>query len=263
MFFLHHTGTRAAVTACAPAASSAPTELAVFAAASLLEPFKEIGEQFERQHPEAAVTFNFAASNQLVQQMASGAQADVFASANLAQMLAAEKSGRVTAGQARIFASNRLVAIYPRDNPAHLNSLFDLARPGVRLVITAKEAPVGQYTLDFLDKAAQNPAYGAAYRQAVLGNIVSLEANVKSVVGKVALGEADGGIVYSSDLAGTGGEKLGKLDIPDALNVVAVYPIAVVSDLPAPALAQAFVAAVLSPEGQAVLSKYHFLPPTP
>ena len=155
------------------------------------------------------------------------------------------------------------MAIYPRDNPAHLNSLSDLARPGVRLVIAAKEVPVGQYTLDFLDKAAQNPAYGPAYKQAVLANIVSLEANVKSVVGKVALGEADVGIVYSSDLAGTGGEKLGKLDIPDALNVVAIYPIAVVSDSPAPALAQAFVAAVLSPEGQAVLSKYQFLPPTP
>ena len=121
---------------------------------------------------------------------------------------------------------------------------------------------MGQYSLDFLDKAAADPAFGAGYKDAVLANVVSYEENVKSVLTKVSLGEADAGIVYSSDITGSAAEQVGKIDIPDALNVIAVYPIGAIKDAADPEMAQAFVAYVVSAEGRAVLEKYGFLPVT-
>ena len=146
---------------------------------------------------------------------------------------------------------------------AHGNSLpdYDSAETaGLKLVFAAKEGPVGQYSLDFLDKAAAEPAFGAAYKDDVLKNVVSYEDNVKAVLAKVALGEADGGIVYTSDISGGDGAKVGRLEIPDALNVIASYPIAAVKASENPELAQAFIDLVLSPEGQERLEKYNFIP---
>lgn len=258
---------------CTPVAAptSAPTEAAettaaeavtlnVFAAASLTEAFGEIGAQLTAENPGVEVVFNFAGSNQLATQIGEGAPADVFASANKTQMNVAIDSGRIVSGTQQTFALNRLVIVTPGDNPAGLTTLADLAQPGVKLVLAAKEVPVGQYALDFLDKAAADDTLGGAYRDAVLANVVSYEENVRGVLTKVALGEADAGIVYSSDVVASAQGGVRQIDIPDVLNTIAAYPIAVLSDSAHPQLAQAFVDAVLSAEGQRVLEQYGFLP---
>ena len=232
--------------------------LNVFAAASLTDAFGEIGGQFSAGHPGVEVVFNFAGSNQLATQIGQGAPADVFASANKTQMNAAIDSGRVVSGTQQVFARNRLVVVTPGDNPAALTTLEDLAQPGIKLVFAAKEVPVGQYALNFLDKAEAGGGLGTGYKDAVLANVVSYEENVRSVLTKVALGEADAGIVYTSDVAAAGSE-VQQIAIPDALNTIAVYPIAVLSDSPHAELAQAFVDAVLSNGGQQTLEKYGFM----
>ncbi len=169
------------------------------------------------------------------------------------------QSGQVNGGASQVFARNRLIVIYPEDNPAGLMTLQDLAKPGVKLVLAAKEVPVGQYALQFLDKAAADSAFGASFRAHVLKNVVSYEENVKAVLTKVTLGEADAGIVYASDITGTTGAKVGRIHIPDDLNVIAVYPIAPIKDAAHAAVAERFVTYVLSANGQAILIKYGFI----
>ncbi len=252
----------AACSAPQPAPSgSAPATLTVFAAASLAQAFAELGERFEVQHPGVEVVFNFAGSQQLAQQLAQGAPGDVFASADAAQMSITIERGRVRPGAPRDFARNRLVVVYPKDNPAGLVDLRDLARPGLRgrLVLAAAAVPAGAYTLHFLDKASADPRFGAQFKDAVLSNAGSYEENVRAALSKVVLGEAFAGIVYESDVAGEAANEVGHIEIPDALNVLATYPIAPIADSARPDLAQAFVDFVLSPEGQDVLAKHGFL----
>lgn len=233
------------------------TTLTVMAAASLTEPFKAAAEQFQKEHPGVQVVFNFAGSQQLAQQLASGAPADVFASANLRQMAAAVEAGRVTSGSERIFARNRLVVVTPRDNPAGILKLEDLAQAGIRLVLAAQEVPAGQYTLEFLEKASQEDALGENYRAAVLGNVVSYEENVRAVLTKVRLGEADAGIVYYSDSVSDAGH-VQRVEIPEALNPMAEYPIAAVSDSQNADLAEAFVDFIVEGGGRLPLAAYGF-----
>jgi molybdate transport system substrate-binding protein len=232
--------------------------LNVFAAASLRDAFEEIGEQFSAKHRSAEVVFNFAGSNQLATQIGEGAPADVFASANRAQMQTAIDSRRIDRRTAQAFARNKLVVVTPSDNPRGLAALEDLATPGVKIVFAAQEVPVGQYALDFLNKAEESGSLGEGYRQAVFANVVSFEENARSVLAKVALGEADAGIVYTSDAAAAG-EGVQQIGIPDELNTVAEYPIAVLNDSPSAGWAQEFVEYVLSPEGQQVLERYGFV----
>lgn len=205
------------------------------------------------------VAFNYAGSQQLAQQLSQGAPADVFASANNTQMNNATKAGRIISGTQNTFVRNRLVVVFPKDNPAGIQALKDLTKPGLKLVMAAKEVPVGQYALDFLDKAVKDPAFGSSFKDDVLKNVVSYEQDVKAVLSKVALGEADAGIVYTTDIAGSRANKVNRLDIPDALNTVASYPIAKVGDTQNTDQAQAFVDMVLGSKGQAVLAKYGFI----
>jgi molybdate transport system substrate-binding protein len=250
--------TTPALTGTRPAAAEVVT-LNVFAAASLTEPFEELGAQFATAHPGVTVAFSFGGSQQLAQQINEGAPADVFASANSRQLEVVIAAGGIVSGTQQTFARNRLVVVYPADNPAGLVGLGDLARPGLKLVFAAPEVPMGQYTLEFLEKAAVQPGFGAGYREAVLANVVSYEDNVRAVLTKVALGEADGGIVYTSDVSGSEAGEVGRLEIPDALNVIASYPIAPIAGSPHAELARAFIDLVLSAEGQAVLAKYGFV----
>lgn len=234
--------------------------LHVFAAASLTEAFDDIGKAFEASHPGVTIAYNFAGSQQLAQQITEGAPADVFASAGSQQMDALNKEGRVPAGSVQTFARNRLVVIYPAGDSFRLQQLQDLASPGLKLALAAREVPVGQYSLDFLDNAALRPDYGPGYRDAVLRNVVSYEENVKAVLAKVALGEADAGIVYVSDLSGEYEGRVGRLEIPDELNVIASYPIAPLDQGGNAETARAFIRFVLSPEGQEMLIRHNFLP---
>lgn len=241
-------------TPAAPEAEAEPVTLTVFAAASLTDAFNEIGAAFSAANPGVTVAFNFAGSNQLAAQIGEGAPADVFASANRKQMDAAVDTGRIAADAPRVFVTNRLVIVTPAGGD--VAELSGLAAPGTLVVLAAAEVPAGQYALEFLDKAATDPTLGAGFKAAALGNVVSYEQNVRAVLNKVALGEADAGIVYASDAAGAEGVTI--IDIPDALNVLAQYPIAPLSDGPNATLAAAFVTYVLGPEGQATLARYGF-----
>ena len=240
---------------------AAEPELTVFAAASLTGAFQEIGGMFEQAHPGTRVRFNFAGSQQLATQLEQGAIADVFASADQRWMdYAAEKD--LLAGEARLFAHNRLVVIVPSTNPARIGRLQDLAKRGVKLVVAAEAVPVGAYTRQSLAKLAQAPDFPADYDRRVLANVVSQEENVKAVVTKVQLGEADAGVVYASDAMGSVARHLRVFPIPDEQNVIADYPIAALKGATAPSAAKDFIGLVLAPEGQAVLQRFGLIPVT-
>ncbi len=249
--------------ACAaPASPSAPNPapepqtLTVFAAASLTDAFTEIGKNFEAAHPGVTVVFNFGGSQNLRTQLEQGAVADVFASANQKEMGGAVTAGLVVSGTAQVFLANQLVVILPKDNPGRVEMLEDLARPGLKLVLAAEDVPVGSYSRQVLDKLEAQ--HGAGFKSQVLANVASNEDNVKQVVTKVQLGEADAGIVYGSDAVAA--PELKTIVIPNEFNVTAQYPLAVLVHAPHPDLARAWVNEVLSPEGQAVLQKWGFTP---
>jgi len=243
----------------APTANNSTT-LYVFAAASLTEAFEGIARSFEASHPGVRVVLNFAGSQQLAQQIIQGSPADVFASANQKQIDAVIADGRIAPDTAQPFAQNQLVVIVPKDNPAQITRLQDLSNADLRLVLAAKEVPVGQYSIEFLDKASQDANFDPAYKAAVLKNVVSYEDNVKAVLSKVGLGEADAGIVYLSDISADNAARILQIEIPKALNVIATYPIAPVQDSANGELAAAFIALVLSAEGQSSLANFGFIP---
>jgi molybdate transport system substrate-binding protein len=200
------------------------------AASSLTEAFNELAQAFEAANPRVQIELNFASSQQLAQQLSNGARADIFASANRQQMDIAVENGRIDRRDVTAFTRNKLIMVYPLDDPGKISSLSDLAKPGVKVLLAAPDVPVGAYTLEFLEKAAQPGVYGADFKDRVLANTVSYEASPKAVVVKVGLGEADAGIVYATDLTPEKQASLGSIDIPDELNVVAEYFIAPVTD---------------------------------
>jgi molybdate transport system substrate-binding protein len=221
-----------------------PAEIKVFAAASLTAAFTELGEQFTAANGGTEVTFNFAGSQALATQIQQAAPADVFASADTTNM---DRVKDVT-GTPRNFASNLLQIVVEQGNPKDIKGLDDLADPDLKVVLAAPDVPAGRYAAEALAKAE------------VTVKPVSQEDNVKSVVTKVSLGEADAGIVYVTDVT-AGGDRVEGVDIPEELNVTATYPIATVTASKAQRAAQAFVDLVLSAEGRQVLSRYGFLPP--
>ncbi len=235
--------------------SAAPQELTILAASSLTGAFSDLATAFEAQNDGVTVLLNFASSAQLAAQLREGATADLFASANPAQMEAVVDAGLVTGGATDLFAANRLAIIVPAGNPARIAALEDLARPGVRLLVAAPGVPVRQYTDEML---ALLPF---AQQTAITANIVSEESNVRQVAAKIALGEADAGIVYTTDLTPDIASEVAQVPIPDALNVVATYPIAPLNDAPHPAWARRFIEFTLSPEGQAILAGWGFAGP--
>ena len=245
--------------ASAPAPAAVSGEIVVFAAASLTDAFQDLATGFQQANPGARLTFNFGASSQLAAQLGQGARADVFASADQAQMDNARKADAI-AGPERVFAGNRLVLITPRDNPRQISGVRDLANRGVKVVTAQPNVPIGQYTAQLLDKAAADPAYGSDFRSRVEANTVSREDNVRQVVAKVQLGEADAAIVYGTDVTPQVRSQLQLIPVPDALQTLAIYPIAVAKGSNA-AGGEAFVAYVLGPDGQATLARWGFLPP--
>jgi molybdate transport system substrate-binding protein len=237
--------------------SSPPREITVFAAASLTDAFQELATLMERDS--TRVRFNFAGSQQLAVQLEQGAGADLFASADERWMDYVQER-QLTAGPPKVFAHNRLVAIAPRSNPGRIIQLQDLARRGVKLVVGAEAVPVGKYTSEMLRRLERRAGFPPAYGDSVLANVVSQEENVKSIVAKVQLGEADAGIVYRSDVTPRVAPSLTVLDIPDDANVVASYPVVVLRASGQSAAAQAFVALLLGPEGRRVLARHGLTP---
>jgi molybdate transport system substrate-binding protein len=238
--------------------SSQESELIIFAAASLAEAFTEMARQFEVDHPEVIIIINFAGSQQLAHQLSQGAPADIFASANHRQMEAVIGLGRVNEEEVEIFTGNRLVIIYPPGNPADIRTLAGLSTPGLKLILAAPEVPAGAYALTLFDNLESDPAFDPAFRNAVLKNVVSYEENVRAVLSKVMLGEADAGIVYMSDVSGKNEDEVGIIEIPDHLNPLATYPIATINNSRQLELGKAFIDFLLSARGQRLMSDYGF-----
>jgi molybdate transport system substrate-binding protein len=255
------------IIACGDSASPDPTattpsvsgKITVFAAASLTDAFNEIARAFEERYPGTEVEFNFAGTPTLRTQLEQGARADVFASADLAQMNIAVQSG-VVASTGDVFVRNSLVVITPSSNPANIDAPADLAKSGIKLVVANPEVPVGNYTRQMLSSMEKDAAYGAGFSDRVLDNVVSEESNVRQVVSKVELGEADAGVVYGSDVTPSVATRLKVVRVPDQFNVIAQYPIAPLKEAGNPLTAEAFIDFVLSAAGQQVLQKHGFSP---
>lgn len=230
--------------------------LKVFAASSLKESFEAIAAEYKRENPGDEVELNFGGSQALKQQIQQGAPADVFASADQANM--DDLKGLGLEADDQVFAKNRLVVVVPKDGKAA--SLKGLARPGVKVVTADGNVPVGRYTAQVLARMSKDGLYGDDFQKGVQANTVSREANVRNVLMKVSLGEADAGFVYATD-AVTAGEKVRVLEIPARVNAVASYPIAALSKSDSPEKARKFIALVLGEKGQGFLKERGFLPP--
>ena len=211
---------------------------------------------FQAANPGTKVAFNFAGSQTLAIQLDQGGQADAFASADTIQMGNAQKSGDLTS-EPQIFAHNKLTIITPASNPGGVQQVCDLAKPGLKIVAAAPTVPVGQYTNDMLDKASTADQCGVDFRQKVEANIVSRESDVRQLVAKVNLGEADAGVCYLTDVTPAVKPNVQQVIIPDNLNTIADYPIATTKGKN-PTGGQAFMAFVLSPAGQDILAKWGF-----
>ena len=234
--------------AAAPATvDSVSGTVVVFAAASLTEALGQVGTDFQARHPGATVQFNFAGSPTLVTQLTQGAQADVFAAADQPNLDRITAAG-LGAAPARVFATNHLEIVVEAGNPKHLTGLADLARPGLLVVLAGPTVPAGRYAAQALQAAG------------VRLTPVSQETDVKSVVSKVALGEADAGIVYVTDVR-AGGARVAGVPVPERYNVVARYPIVRLHGAAAPAAAEAFIEYLLGPAGQRTLQGFGFTGP--
>lgn len=237
-----------------PPASSAPISsrplagsITVFAAASLTDAFKKAGDQLKIRNPGTDVVFSFGSSSTLATQILSGAPADVFASADEANMQKVLQAG-LNDGAPAFFVANRLQIAVAHGNPKRITGLADLARPGLVLVLAGPTVPAGRYALEALEKAR------------VTVRPTSQEVDVRAVLNKVALGEADAGIVYVTDVK-SAATRVGGVDIPEDHQVIARYPIIVMKESKNPRLARAFVDHLLSEEGQRLFAEFGFSRP--
>lgn len=224
-------------------------ELTVSAAASLTDAFTDIGAAFEEANPGVTVTFNFGPSGGLATQINEGGPVDVFASASQTWMDVVQDEGPGVSGRAD-FAKNELAIVVPADDPAGIEGLDDLAEEGVQVVLAAEGVPAGDYAREVLRNAGIS---GAA-----LANVVSNAEDVRAVLTAVVSGDADAGMVYVTDVTADLAGRVTLIDIPDDVNVIAIYPIAVVTGSEEVDLAQRFVDYVLG-EGQRTLAGYGFI----
>jgi molybdate transport system substrate-binding protein len=241
-------GACAAVSACR---TSDPADAVVLAAASLTEAFDELAAIYEREHPGAEVVLELAASSTLAAQVRAGAPFDILATADEPTMAQAWRAGLVQ--RPARFATNRLVLIVPFDDPVAVRRVEDLARPGVDVVLAQRDVPAGAYARRALE------ALGIAH--AVEANVVSNPLDVRGVAAAVALGEADAGIVYASDVTPALRGRVRVLQLPEAAAVQPVYEIAAAASPEHPAGARAFLALARSETGRDVLAAHGLGPP--
>ena len=231
------------VAACGSSSATGGT-ISVFAAASLTDAYKALGASFQHAHSGVTVQFNFAGTPTLLTQIEQGAQADVFASADTTNMDKLTADG-LTAGASQVFAHNQLEIVVEPGNPKGISRLADLAKPGVKYITEGQTVPAGKYALQALARAG------------VTVKPWSLETDVKSVVSKIELGEADAGIVYTTDVKAAG-RKVQGVPIPDSYNVVATYPLVAVKGSKNLDVANAFITYVVSAAGQSTLATFGF-----
>ncbi len=224
-----------------------PRTLTVFAAASLKAVFTELGARFENDHPATTVAFNFAGSSDLATQIGQGAPADVFASADTANMDKVVAAGLVS-GAPVDFAANTLTIVTPPGNPGNVVSFADLARTGTLVVVCAPQVPCGAATQKVEELAGVELAPA------------SEESAVTDVLGKVTSGQADAGVVYVTDAAAAG-DRVTTVAFPEAAGAVNTYPIAALAGAADPGAAQAFVDLVTGPVGRQALAAAGFAAP--
>lgn len=250
--------TATSTSAAAPAAAPSPAvkeALVVFAAASLRDAFGNLKAEFSKTHPNLELTLNFAGTQELRAQLEQGAAVDVFASADRKSMDQLESAARVK--KPAVFARNEPVIVVAQEQASKVAGLADLPQLD-KLVIGVPQVPIGRYTGQLLSNA--NKTLGADFSSKVEQKIASRELDVRQVLAKVMLGEADAGIVYRTD-ANSAKDQVAVVTIPADVNVVAEYPIAVVAAAPHPALAEEWLNFVLSSAGQELLGQAGFLPP--
>ena len=243
----------------ANAQNSPRHNLTVFAATSLTDVFESLRAAFIEANPDVSIQLNFSSSSTLAAQIIQGAPADIFASANELQMELVVDGGLIAADAVDIFAHNLLVLITPADNPAGIKSLRDLSKAPILLVLAAKGTPIRAYTDDML--ASHTADFGEGFYESVMRNLVSEESNVRQVATRVALGEADAGIVYQSDALGDMADRLLTIEIDPKHNQLASYPIAPLVDGENIALAQSFIDFALSAAAQLIFAEYGFCSP--
>jgi molybdate transport system substrate-binding protein len=237
------------IAACSTSPNPEPKVMTIFAAASLQPPFREIGNRFQGDEVKAhghvvnALSFVFAGTQTLTGQLQQGAQADVFAAADTTHMTTLQNAGMLV-DPPTTFAHNKLEIVVAKGNPKRVQTLADLSHAGLVVVLADPSVPAGKYAQQALTRAQ------------VLVHPASLEVQVTSVLSKVAFGEADAGIVYVSDIATN--TKVTGVPISDEQNVTADYPIAMLKSATNPTAAEAFIALVLSSDGQAMLKAAAF-----
>lgn len=220
-------------------------ELMVFAAASLTDAFEELGATFTAEHPEVTVTFNFASSSTLATQIGEGAPADVFASANETQMDVLDDAGEVAVRTPLV--SNALELAVEAGNPLGIETLEDLERDDVVLVLAASEVPAGELAAQMLQA------------EGIEVSPSSLEVDVRATLGRVELGEADVAIVYRSDVV-TASEAVEGVAIPEARNATTSYPVATLVDAPNPDAAAAWLELVSGQQSARTFEAAGFTP---
>lgn len=234
-------------------------ELFIFAASSLTDVFTDLANNFEVTSSNTQVVLNFAGSSTLSAQILQGASADIFASANLEQLQNVIDDRLIDENDTHIFATNELVLITPESNPANIQSARDLENDDVLLVLAAPSVPIREYTNILIDNLSYS--YNDSFGQNVLNNVVSEEGNVRQIVARIVLDEADAGIVYRTDITPDIAERIEIIEFPPNTSPPAVYPIAPLLNSTNSELADEFIAYILSDEGQDILSSWGFCPP--
>jgi len=230
-------------------------EVIIFAASSLTESFTELETSFELVYPGVDVVLNFGSSATLLTQIQDSSRADVFASADLDHIQVLIDEGLVSQRDSSVFAANEMLVVLPSSNTAIIAKIEDLASPGLRIVMALPEVPAGAYARQTI--AALDTELGPGFEEALLMNLVSSEDNVRQVLLKVELGEADAGIVYSTDALAT--KDLGTISIPEAFQPGVLYSMGILKEARNGVNAQAFFDFVLSEKGQAILQSWGFL----
>ncbi|TDX52710.1 molybdate ABC transporter substrate-binding protein [Orenia marismortui] len=204
--------------------SNEPITIRIMAAASLTEVFNDLKAEFEKEYDDIKLEINYAGSQALYSQITSGVTSDIFASANIKYMNQLDEANMVA--KPTIFARNKLVIVVSKQTQVEINGIKDLLQDGISIVIADKSVPVGRYTVQMLNKQNDNPQLSANYKEKFFAAVVSKELDVKSVLAKVELGEADAGVVYKTDANASDKDKVKVVNIKDQYNVIATYPIA-------------------------------------